>query len=277
MARIMHLRSQLQTLKKGAMSMTDFVVKMKGIVDSLMAAGQTITELDLVSYVLGGLGQEFDPVIATEAQFLLMSFEARLVQFATDTTIELPATSSNVLHRIHKDELPSNFLRENQGFRRRFKGRGRGKSGMFNNYRPTCQLGGKSGHFATVCYYRYDQSTGDFSGQQGSTMQVQGNMAQQIEYPSNSTYQVQSSDMSAMIASPSTVMDPNWYVDSGATNHITSDINNLSINSTYKGNKTLAVGNRQTLPISHVGKSFLPSNISSFPAIYLDNILFIPY
>ncbi|KAL5861880.1 hypothetical protein ACOSQ4_003176 [Xanthoceras sorbifolium] len=264
MARIMHLRSQLQTLKKGAMSMTDFVVKMKGIVDSLMAAGQTITELDLVSYVLGGLGQEFDPVIATYSLLLTLLLSYQLLH----QMFFIEFTKMNC--------LPI-FLERIKVLEKRFKGRGRGKSGMFNNYRPTCQLGGKSGHFATVCYYRYDQSTGDFSGQQGSTMQVQGNMAQQIEYPSNSTYQVQSSDMSAMIASPSTVMDPNWYVDSGATNHITSDINNLSINSTYKGNKTLAVGNRQTLPISHVGKSFLPFNISSFPAIYLDNILFIPY
>ncbi|KAL5759966.1 hypothetical protein ACOSQ2_018804 [Xanthoceras sorbifolium] len=117
MTQIMHIRSQLQTLKIGAMGITDIVVKMKGIVDSLIAAGQTISELDLVSYILGGLGQEFDTVIATitakkgeitlqEAQFLLMTLEARLEQFATHTTIELPPASANVLHQIHKVQGP---------------------------------------------------------------------------------------------------------------------------------------------------------------------------
>ncbi|KAL5776178.1 hypothetical protein ACOSP7_009104 [Xanthoceras sorbifolium] len=64
---------------------------------------------------------EFDPIIAIvtakkeditlqEAQFLLMSFEARLEQFTFHTTLDLPTTSTNVLHRIHKGELLENFL-----------------------------------------------------------------------------------------------------------------------------------------------------------------------
>ncbi|KAL5819374.1 hypothetical protein ACOSQ3_023305 [Xanthoceras sorbifolium] len=111
-----------------------------------------------------------------ETQFLLMSFEARLEQFATHTTIELPVASANVLHRIHKGELLSNFLRENQSFREQFRGCGKGRSNRFNNYRPTCQLCGKPGHFATICYHRYDQFTGYFGRQQGSAVQVQENL-----------------------------------------------------------------------------------------------------
>ncbi|KAL5775026.1 hypothetical protein ACOSP7_012583 [Xanthoceras sorbifolium] len=243
MARIMHIRSQLQNLKKGALSITEFVVKMKGIVDSLTAAG--------------GLGQEFDPVIATitakkeditlqEAQFLLMSFEARLEQFTSHTTLEFPAASANVLHRIHKGELPESFLREAQNFRGRFRGRGRGRGGRFSNHRPTCQLCGKTGHFATVCYHRYDQSTGHFGRQQESSLPLQANIAQHYGDYSLSPYQKQnapSTDMNALIATSSTVQDPHWYIDSGATNHITSDIGNLSLHSSaYKGNESLAVG-----------------------------------
>ncbi|KAL5776306.1 hypothetical protein ACOSP7_009232 [Xanthoceras sorbifolium] len=119
---------------------------------------------------------EFDPVIAIitakkeditlqEAQFLLMSFEARLEQFTSYTTLDLPTASANVLHRKHKGELPENFLRENQNFRGRFRGHGRGRSGRFSNHRPTCQLYGKTCHFATVCYNQYDQSTGKFGRQ----------------------------------------------------------------------------------------------------------------
>ncbi|KAL5851522.1 hypothetical protein ACOSQ3_006640 [Xanthoceras sorbifolium] len=59
----MHLRSQLQILKKGSIKVSEYIVKIKGIIDSLMAAGQIISEQDLVAYILEGLGLEFDPVI----------------------------------------------------------------------------------------------------------------------------------------------------------------------------------------------------------------------
>ncbi|KAL5810115.1 hypothetical protein ACOSQ4_026683 [Xanthoceras sorbifolium] len=35
--------------------------------------------------------------------------------------------------------------------------------------------------------------------------------------------------------------DPNWYFDSGATNHITSDLSNISHQQEYKGKDKLAV------------------------------------
>ncbi|KAL5766747.1 hypothetical protein ACOSP7_017364 [Xanthoceras sorbifolium] len=319
MAGIMHIWFQLQTLKKEALSITDFVVKMKEIVQSLTTASQIISELDQISYILGGLGQEFDPVIASitakkgeitlqEAQFLLMSFKARLEKFTTHITIDLPPASTNVLHRIHKGELPPNFISENnQNFRGKFRGRGRSRIGRFSNSRPTCQLCGKSGHFATVCYYRYDNSTGNFGRQQGqqgpmlqqypsasmaqqysSTPMIQqyplASVAQQYSsgpmiqhYPSAPTYQLQSSDINALVATASTVQDPHWYVDSGATNHITSDINNLSLNSSaYRDSESLAIGSGQTLPISHIGKSYFHSLVSSYPKIILNNVLFVP-
>ncbi|KAL5764945.1 hypothetical protein ACOSQ2_017539 [Xanthoceras sorbifolium] len=65
LARVLHLRSQLQTLKKRSLSVTNYIVKMKGITDLLLAVGQTVTERDLVAYILGGIGQEYDPVVVT--------------------------------------------------------------------------------------------------------------------------------------------------------------------------------------------------------------------
>lgn len=57
--------------------------------------------------------------------------------------------------------------------------------------------------------------------------------------------------------------DPTWYVDSGATNHITHDLHNLNISIPYNGTDQVAVGNGQQLPIQSVGKSALLSNSSS--------------
>ena len=52
--------------------------------------------------------------------------------------------------------------------------------------------------------------------------------------------------------------NPNpWLVDSGTSNHLTANLNNLSIQSQYKGPKQVTVGSGQSLPINHIGNSTL--------------------
>lgn len=48
-----------------------------------------------------------------------------------------------------------------------------------------------------------------------------------------------------------------WYLDSGATNHVTSEMQNLSTRNDYKGKEKLIVGNGSTLNISHIDDSFI--------------------
>jgi hypothetical protein len=73
--------------------------------------------------------------------------------------------------------------------------------------RPTCQVCGKMGHTALTCYHRFDQA-----------------------------YQSAGSNLTAYAASSSYSPDINWYPDTGATHHITSDLNNLNLHSeSYDG------------------------------------------
>ena len=53
------------------------------------------------------------------------------------------------------------------------------------------------------------------------------------------------------------VDDQNWYVDSGATNHVTSNLQNLSFHQDYKGKGKLIVCNGSQLIISHISVIFL--------------------
>lgn len=53
-------------------------------------------------------------------------------------------------------------------------------------------------------------------------------------YPSGSGQQLDQSH-NAYIAFPTTANDHSWYIDSDAIDHITADLNNLSIKSDYKG------------------------------------------
>ncbi|KAL5735746.1 hypothetical protein ACOSQ2_030534 [Xanthoceras sorbifolium] len=47
-SRILHLKSQMQSLRKGSMSITAYIMKMKGLADNLTAAGHLTTDQDVV-------------------------------------------------------------------------------------------------------------------------------------------------------------------------------------------------------------------------------------
>ena len=53
----------LQTTQKGADSVEEYILKMKGIAHDIMAAGQHISDDELILYILGGLGSDFESVV----------------------------------------------------------------------------------------------------------------------------------------------------------------------------------------------------------------------
>lgn len=65
MARMLELRLQLQTTKKGGMSCTDYLQKMRSIADQLRSIGSPVSDHDLLLYALSGLGPEYDPFVLT--------------------------------------------------------------------------------------------------------------------------------------------------------------------------------------------------------------------
>lgn len=48
-----------------------------------------------------------------------------------------------------------------------------------------------------------------------------------------------------------------WFLDSGATNHVTSQLGNLTLQQDYYGKGKTAVGNGSLLNISHIGDSLI--------------------
>lgn len=55
-ARVMQLKLQLQTTKKVNLSIDDYIMKMRGLADSLAAASHTISDDDLALQILAGFG-----------------------------------------------------------------------------------------------------------------------------------------------------------------------------------------------------------------------------
>jgi hypothetical protein len=78
----------------------------------------------------------------------------------------------------------------------------------------------------------------------------------------------------AAMASSSTSNDPNWYLDSGATDNITDELERLTMHERYTSNHQISVANGACMNITHVDKSILPN--PSHP-LYLNNILHVPH
>ena len=82
----MQLRLELQTMKKGSMSKIDYLMKIKGIVDSLAAIGEPVFEQNHIMNLFVGLGADYnayvtaintrDNIISLETvQSMLLSYE----------------------------------------------------------------------------------------------------------------------------------------------------------------------------------------------------------
>jgi histone deacetylase 1/2 len=111
--------------------------------------------------------------------------------------------------------------------------------------RPTCQVCGKYGHDALRCRNRF-------------------NHAFQPDEPR---------PRNANVAHANNTSDSNWYFDSGATDHLTADLDRLSFQERYNGKDSVQVANGAGLQISHTGHSQI--NGSSRPLL-LNNILRVP-
>ena len=159
-ARALQLRLSLQTMKKGNSSIEDYILKMKSLAMSLMAAGQQITDDELILYIHGGLGSEFEAVIVNltsresitlqEVQYILQTHEMRLESLSAATTVDLSSSSIQFAQRQFFQGGRGGRGRSFAGGRGRFSSGGRGYN-SFN--KPLCQICGRMGHIALKCFY----------------------------------------------------------------------------------------------------------------------------
>jgi histone deacetylase 1/2 len=106
-----------------------------------------------------------------------------------------------------------------------------------------CQICKKHGHSASDCWWRHaDDKKDNHDGEKG-----------------------------AHLASYS--IDTNWYTDTGATDHITGELNKLLITNKYHGQDKVLTAAGIGMNISHTGNSILRTPYGSFD---LKNILHVP-
>lgn len=179
-ARSMNVRLALTTTKKGAMAISEYVAKMRGLGDEMAAAGKPLDDEEMVAHILNGLGQEYnslvsslmtrvEPILLTELYSQLLSFETRL-----DLQQGGSSSSAYAANRGGRGDsgCGRSTGRKNRGGRGGFGRGGHGNDNQSrapnnnqgqqrqdysNNSRPRCQVCFKKGHLATECWYRFNE------------------------------------------------------------------------------------------------------------------------
>lgn len=174
----------------------------------------------------------------TEVQAILHTHEMRLMQISSTAQFGVSTGTSSGSQTMMANTVSKDSKTNNGG---KFKG----KYKFGNKQKVICQLCGITNHVASKCYKRFDptflgldqkppQSPSSNTGQPSA----QANTAQVFNRSNNSQSTGSSSD---------------WFVDSGATHHITSQLGNLNLSTPYQGTSKLVVGNGSTVPIMNVG------------------------
>ena len=115
-------------------------------------------------------------------------------------------------------------------------------AGQGSNSKPRCQICKKVGHEAPSCWYRYD----DDDDQQQKT---------------------------AGAATTSYGVDTNWYVDSGATDHVTGELEKMTVRDRYNGRDQVHTANGAGMKISNIGSTSFDTPIRP---LHLEKILHVP-
>ena len=176
-AKVMQYSQQMQNLKKDALSMTEYLGKMRTYFDLLGTVGCRILEAEQVLHIMGGLGQEYNPTVCAvtsrsdpwsigDVSAFLLSFESRMESTrANSISSDGSQPSLNMLQQQSgqkRDQPNHNNNKFEAGSGRGFGGRnqrgGRGGRGYGRGgNKIVCQLCEKPGHSAAKCWHRFEQ------------------------------------------------------------------------------------------------------------------------
>ncbi|KAG9449460.1 hypothetical protein H6P81_009425 [Aristolochia fimbriata] len=223
-------------------------------VDDLACCRTTTFGDQVTHYVVNGLGPDFepfaqtitgqvDPVSFDTLTNLLLTQEHRLqLQVHLQHLDSSSRPSLNVAPRGHRGGGRAGRGRHSRG-RDQNGGRGFGRNQQDRNdssNRPLYQICNKRGHTAIQCHNRLNLSY------------------QPPAPPEAHSAQLDNSSDSA------------WYIDSGASHHISSDASLLTDSGPYNGQDQVMLGNGSSLPISAIGTLHLT------PSLPLQRVLSVP-
>jgi hypothetical protein len=112
-----------------------------------------------------------------------------------------------------------------------------------NSDENRCQVCFKKNHSAAECWHRFDENFVP---------------DQRLVAAATSSYGV----------------DTNWYTDTGATDHVTGHLEQLSMKKKYQGNDQIHTASGTGMDISHIGHTTVHTPIRD---LHLNNVLCVPH
>ncbi|KAK1620371.1 hypothetical protein QYE76_025888 [Lolium multiflorum] len=246
-SKITNLRIAMATTRRLNDSVDVYLLKIQTIADELAAAGKPVPEEEQVAYIMAGLGSEYAnlvesygilkapptlgklyaqlqahderktlnygpiPVATLLADVVLHATIGVTDDLTVVTTGQMVAVISGMTAHLVMGVVVDERLQEGG------RGRGRGRKRTTPWVDVTCQICGREGHPAKDCWYRFtDDDTESYE------------------------------EKEAHVASYG--VDTNWYSDTGATHHITGELNNLTMRDSYHGNDRVNTANGQVFP-----------------------------
>jgi gag-polypeptide of LTR copia-type len=241
-ARLTELKRQIQTANKDGLSCSEYLLQLRLIADELSFIGVPLPEDELISATINGLGTEYNSIAAvvstarcystfsfSDLRGLLLSHEALLKSHLSSQSTTFYVGKNNA-YRARQGNNPNliyhsrpaiNSTKPSDSVLGPFPA-----SAVHSDPKPTCQICNKFDHSARLCFRRYDKDS------------------DQKSFSKSKAYNVQ--------ATSSTYDSTNWIIDSGANNHVTNDLNNLTSFYAYNGPDKVQIGIDIGLSITHV-------------------------
>ena len=259
--KVISTRMALANATKGTSTVSEYFAKIKALADEMAAAGRKLEDEEMISYLLNGLDPDYDPVATAVAARVepisiselftqLISHEQRLDMRngGSQSSVNMATKGNRTGGHPHRGNGGRGSGGRNGGGRnsRGGFGRGAGNSGGRSTFQPgvICQVCGKEGHPAYRCFKRFDR---DFTGPPQK--------------------------MASTATSSAYGIDTNWYMDTGATDHITSELEKLTTRDKYHGGDQVHTASGSGMEIQNIGHGILRSPTSK---LHLRNILHVP-
>uniref|UniRef100_A0A2N9I2X8 Reverse transcriptase Ty1/copia-type domain-containing protein n=1 Tax=Fagus sylvatica TaxID=28930 RepID=A0A2N9I2X8_FAGSY len=238
---VLNLKLELQSIKKaGNETVSSYLQRIKTVRDKLSAVGVHSDHEELTHVILKGLPKEFAPfasAIRTQRHNPFLgethcfnrgrgrnSYSRGRGGGGRNSSFHQGFSSPNASTQYHpqyqQQQINSSAP---QGSQTTFQGK---------SERPTCQICWKIGHYAIDCYHRMNFA---YQGKNPTTKLAAMASASNLHYTQNTE---------------------SWLTDTGATDHITANANNLSPQAPYQGQEQVSVGNGQNLPIQNIGFTY---------------------
>ncbi|PKI78798.1 hypothetical protein CRG98_000865 [Punica granatum] len=265
------LDQQWRELNKGDSSMIEYLKNIKQLASRFSLLGKPLTSQQVNRRITSGLGVDWEPLVLAlapnlasmqieELSALLLNQEARRqFQAASSTQSQAPPLSGLLDSPSAPPSASANIAfgrgrgrgRGSYSNGKNFAGKGKGKNfagpvSSRSNHAAAGILGPNPQHFNSTAgsvHFSPSQSSSTHSVVACQLCQKLGHSALQCRLLPRS-FQPATSSATALLThgNTSSVHDLDWYVDSGATHHVTSDLGNIQFHENRSTPEQLLIG-----------------------------------